>query len=96
MNLTESEKKQAVVTGMDWRGFKGYMFDVKKVNNIYSSVLIGTLMIPTHLKLVKEFENTLVLLLKWKSHFINLAEKVNLARLREQLNSNLKVLYLLV
>lgn len=47
------------------------MFDVKKVNNIYSSVLIGTLMIPTHLKLVKEFENTLVLLLKWKVRYIN-------------------------
>ncbi|KAI9474283.1 MAG: hypothetical protein EXX96DRAFT_333624 [Benjaminiella poitrasii] len=68
MNLIESEKKQAVVTGMDWRGLNGYMFGVKKVNNIYSSVLIGTLMISTHLKLVEEFEDTLVLLLRWRVH----------------------------
>ncbi|KAI8882563.1 hypothetical protein K501DRAFT_273509 [Backusella circina FSU 941] len=88
MNFTESEKKQTIVTGMDWRGLNGYMFGVKKVDNIYSSVLIGTLMIPTHLKLVEEFEDTLVLLLRWRSHLIKLAEQINLSQLREQLNSN--------
>ncbi|CAO3693942.1 unnamed protein product [Rhizopus stolonifer] len=39
-------------------------------------------MIPTHFKLVKEFEDAFLLLLRWR------LKKVNLARLREQLNSN--------
>lgn len=88
MNLNEEERKHTIVTGMDWRGLNGYMFGVKKVKNVYSSVLIGALMIPTHLKLVMEFKNTLILLFRWRTHLVSLAEKVNLSHIREQINTN--------
>ncbi|KAI8136988.1 hypothetical protein BJV82DRAFT_367935 [Fennellomyces sp. T-0311] len=69
------------VLGMDWRGFCGYMFIVKKIHGIYIAKKKNgsDMWLPTHLKLVSRFKETLQLLLFWKNHLNTLCQMIDVA-----------------
>ncbi|KAI7854082.1 hypothetical protein BDC45DRAFT_585732 [Circinella umbellata] len=50
LQLSNAQKKKMMVVGMDWKGFDGYMFTIRKVDGVYVANLLDQLSLPRHLE----------------------------------------------
>lgn len=62
--------------GMDFTGPMGYMFVVKRVEDVYVSRHLSTLVMPTYLHELPSFIDTLDRLYAWRHHHIHLQDIV--------------------
>ncbi|KAG0183705.1 hypothetical protein DFQ28_001191 [Apophysomyces sp. BC1034] len=62
--------------GMDFTGPMGYMFAVKRIEDVYVSRRLSTLVIPTYLDELPSFIDTLDRLYAWRQHHCNLKDIV--------------------
>ncbi|CDH60685.1 predicted protein [Lichtheimia corymbifera JMRC:FSU:9682] len=80
VNLLETDRQECYTIGMDWRGFSGLMYTVHKMGTIYVSKSLGDLRIPTHLRFIPQFIDSLALLLHLKTALSDLSDIVDVAK----------------
>lgn len=76
LDLPIKDNTTLFVIGMDWVGPRGYMFSVKKINNIYIAKHIKKLSIPEYLNQLPSFITTLKNLYIWKNHHTKLQDTI--------------------
>ncbi|KAG2199648.1 hypothetical protein INT47_005173 [Mucor saturninus] len=74
--LSENDSKNVYTLGMDWVGPRGYMFAVKKINNIYVAKHTNNISIPEYLHQLPSFLATLKNLYIWKNHHTKLQDTI--------------------
>ncbi|KAL0084658.1 hypothetical protein F4703DRAFT_1916674 [Phycomyces blakesleeanus] len=74
--LSENDSKNVYTLGMDWVGPRGYMFAVKKINDIYIAKHTNNLSIPEYLHQLPSFIATLKSLYIWKNHHTKLQDTI--------------------
>ncbi|KAG1091080.1 hypothetical protein G6F42_019522 [Rhizopus arrhizus] len=74
--LSENDSKNVYTLGMDWVGPRGYMFAVKKINNIHIAKHTNNLSIPEYLHQLPSFIATLKNLYIWKNHHTKLQDTI--------------------
>ncbi|KAI9022766.1 hypothetical protein CLU79DRAFT_143375 [Phycomyces nitens] len=74
--LSENDSENIYTLGMDWVGPRGYMFAIKKINNIYIAKHINNLSIPEYLHQLPSFISTLKNLYIWKNHHTKLQDTI--------------------
>ncbi|RCH82053.1 hypothetical protein CU098_000444, partial [Rhizopus stolonifer] len=74
--LSEDDSKNVYTLGMDWVGPRGYMFAVKKIDDIYIAKHINNLSVPEYLHQLPSFIATLKNLYTWKNHHSNLQNTI--------------------
>ncbi|KAG2210556.1 hypothetical protein INT47_002498 [Mucor saturninus] len=86
--FSESEDNNSLYTlSMDWIGYKGYMFGVKKNDNIYVATHIRSLSMPEHLFQFPNLVHVLDALYCWKNHHNNLEDILLPTLITKQENS---------
>ncbi len=74
--IDEIDKKNLFVIGMDFVGNLGYLFGVKKYEDVYFANTISSLTIPKYLDQLPSFAKTLDDLYRWRNHHLYLEELI--------------------
>lgn len=72
------------VLAMDWIGVCGYLFTVKKFNNVHVAHHVGDFVLPASSSSFRDFQATLDLLFSFRNHHINLRKIIEPAEQRQR------------
>lgn len=72
--MPEAEKDKLMTIGMDWIGTIGYMFAVKRFEDVYVARTLHTLATPTYADELPSFLETLDHLYAWRNHHLHIKD----------------------
>ncbi|KAI8146399.1 hypothetical protein BJV82DRAFT_601630 [Fennellomyces sp. T-0311] len=81
--LSGAEMEDLFVVGADFKGFSGQLYSMELIDGVFVANPIGKVTFPKHPKTVRDFSESLVLLLEWRDHLRSLSDLVDTAVARK-------------